>query len=73
MHFIAKPTAKPTTWISTNTKTVTSVRKTNPVVVNIEDDEECITVSADDAEITLTEDKIGKTFAEHFIRERNRC
>ena len=53
IYFIAKPTAKPTTGMSTNTKTVVSVRKSNPIVVNIEvdHDNECIVVIADDNEL----------------------
>ena len=52
VHFIAKPK----TGTSNNTKTVVLMRKTNSLVVNIEveSDDECLAVSGDCSEITLT-------------------
>ena len=39
--------------------------------IEVEDDDECIVVSTDDSEITLTEDGIGNLF-KHFLRGKDK-
>ena len=63
------PIGKETVWLaaksatSSHTETVTSVLKNTVVVFSIDvEDEDKISLSVDDSEATLTEDKIGNVF-----------